>query len=404
MIIIEQEAYENIIEPYIIASYSKSMVSLLRFLFVTPSLLQASPEVPNFLILPEVNNEENKEYSLVRELIQSRTKYRFEKIYINFIEFMSKIVREAIILVASGTKAGEKIDETEMTTKFVSLFKAKTEELKPELPHLVSEIIIPLSQSIRGGLSIALMDYILERWRKLNKFEAEYRQILMIMKKLSLIQPLLQVIICPHCTFTSLSISESITDIDYCPRCGRRPLIGTLFVLNENLSRLKQSREDIVYFIAAYLKYRSIERNPLLLPIIKSKHYVRGKREVDIYIKELNYGIECKVFDSVEVISRERIENWLNELKTKIDSYANVGIKYMLVVTNLKNNVVETLRTKLRSYINEKRYDMELEGILGADPEKLLSKLDDIADRLAEKISKKIKKEMEARIKTKNRK
>jgi len=72
-----------------------------------------------------------------------------------------------------------------------------------------------------GGLSIVLADYILERWNILIKFEPEYCEILGIMKKLGMVQPLIQVIVRPHCTLTSLTISESIIDINYCPRCGK---------------------------------------------------------------------------------------------------------------------------------------------------------------------------------------
>lgn len=250
-----------------------------------------------------------------------------------------------------------------------------------------------------GGLSIVLADYVLGRWNMLIKFESEYREILGIMKRLGMVQPLIQVIECPHCTLTSLTISESIIDINYCPRCGKQPLIATLYVLNNDLAKLKQAHEDIVHFIATYLKYKSLEDYPLSTPSIKVKHHIKGKYEVDIYVEELSYGIECKVFDFMGAVSRERMENWLKEFKSKIDTYASAGVKYMLIVTNLEEDVARILRTKLDKYINEKGYDIKLEDVLGADPERILEKLNDIARRVSEEVQQRIRKEVEAKIK-----
>jgi len=395
----QEDIDESVIEPFLVASYSKNTMKLLKFLFITPSLLQASPEVSDLLVLPEVKGEENKEYGLVKELIRSRTKYRLEKIFTPFMEFVSRIIKEATVLVAMHVKEGERLDEIEMSTKVMGFVITKMKEYEKELPNLVSKVAIPFLRSIMGGLSIVLADYVLERWKMLNKFELEYHEILNIMKKLSIIQPLLQVIVCPYCSLTSFTISDTIIDVNHCPRCGKQPLIGTLYVLDENLARLKQAHEDIVHFIAVYLKYRSLEGYPLSIPSIKIKHYIKGKFEVNVYVEELNYGIECKVFDFVGAVTRERIENWLKELKPKIDSYASAGVKYMLIVTNLEEGITRILKTKLSEYINEREYDIKLEDVLGANPEKLLEKLNDIARRISEEVQQRMKKEVEAKIK-----
>ncbi len=399
MIIIQKDVDESIIEPFLVASYSKSTMALLKLLFMPHSLFQASPEVYGLLVLPEVKGEENKGYDLVKELIKSRTKYKLEKIFVPFMELMGKIVKEASVLVVVNVKEGEQLDEIEMSTKVMSFVTTKMKEYEKEFPSIISRVAIPFLQSIMGGLSIVLADYILEKWRMLNKFESEYSDILSIMKKLGIVQPLLQIIVCPHCSLTSFTISDAIIDASYCPRCGKRPLIATLYILNENLAKLKQAHEDIVYFIATYLKYKSLEIYPLSIPTIKVKHYVKGQFEVDVYVEELSYGIECKVFDFVGAVTRERIENWLRELKLKIDSYASADVKHMLIVTNLEENITKVLKTRLNEYINEKGYNIKLDEILGANPEKLLEKLNDIAMKTSEAVQEKIKKEVEARIK-----
>ena len=66
---------ENTIEPFLIASYSKDMLWLLKFLFMPPTLFQPSPEIRDLLVLPEVEVEKLKEYYLAKELIVSKTKY-----------------------------------------------------------------------------------------------------------------------------------------------------------------------------------------------------------------------------------------------------------------------------------------------------------------------------------------
>ena len=132
----KEDVNERAIEPFLIASYSKNTMKLLKFFFIPPSLLQASPDIPELLILPEIKGEESSEYSLVKELIRSRTKYRLEKIFIPFMEFMSKVVKEATVLVAAHVKEGEQLNEVKVSTKVVSYVIAKMKEL-------VSKVAIP---------------------------------------------------------------------------------------------------------------------------------------------------------------------------------------------------------------------------------------------------------------------
>jgi len=393
----QEDVDERAIEPILIASYDRNTVKLLKLLLIPPSLLQASPDIPELLILPEMKGEENKEYELVKELIKSRTKYRLKKIVIPLMEFISKVVKEAIISLTTHIEKGKQLDEIEVTAKVTSFVIAKMKEYERELPSLISKVAIPFLRSAMGELSIALADYVLEKWKKLNEFEPEYREILNTMKKLSILQPLIQVIICPYCSLTSFSISESVIDINHCPKCGKQPLVSILYVLDEGLAKLKQAREDVIHFIAAYLKYKSLEDFPLSIPSIKIKHYVNGKHEVDVYIGDLRYGIECKVFD-FGTITRERMENWLKELRSKVDSYASAGVKHMLIVTNLEEGVVKTLKARLDEYISERGYDIKLEDVLGADTEKLLEKLNDVARRASEEAQRKVRREVKARI------
>jgi len=388
---------ENTIEPFLIASYSKDMLWLLKFLFMPPTLFQPSPEIRDLLVLPEVEVEKLKEYYLAKELIVSKTKYRVGKTLISFSELMNKIIKEAIISVFTYAKEKKLQREEEISIMATSLVATKVKKyFEKEFHALVSRAIIPLLQSLSEGLTISLADFIIEKWLSLSRLEPEYTKILSVMKKLGRVTPLLQVIVCPYCLLTSLTISESVVDINYCPKCGRKPLIGTLYVLSEDLAKLKRAREDVIYFIATYLKYKPLEKFPLIMPSIKIKHYV-GEVEVDVYVKELNYGIECKVFDPVEVISSERMENWLRELKGKVNNYEKAGIKQMLIVTNLKEEIIDSLKAELVDYAKEK--SIILEDVLGANPEKLLEKLNSIVERITEKLQEDMRKEMEARLK-----
>ena len=85
--------------------------------------------------------------------------------------------------------------------------------------------------------------------------------------------------------------------------------------------------------------------------------------EIDIYIEGLNYGIECGIHKVIEKISRGHIENWLRDLRSKIESYNNSGIKYMLIVTNLRKDVLNILKRELMGYISEKGLGLNLEDV-----------------------------------------
>lgn len=249
------------------------------------------------------------------------------------------------------------------------------------------------------GLAILLMDFILKRWKNVNAIEPSYPEMLNIMKRLDIIRPLLQVIVCPNCSLTSLVLSKAVVDVDYCPKCGKRPLVGTIYILKENLARLKQYREDIVHFIAAYLKYSSLY---FLSPLIKIKHQVKEEAEVDVYIEDLNYGIECKIYDSIWMPSKNQLENWLRDLKSKIDKYVNAEVKRMLIVTNLREEYVRFIKTELNKYMDEKGYRnrIRLEDVLGVDHEKLIEKLNDIAKEIVKYMEESTTKWLEAQVKT----
>jgi len=61
----------------------------------------------------------------------------------------------------------------------------------------------------------------------------------------------------------------------------------------KQLAMLKSRHEDITYFVAAYLNHRSGIENILTSPTIKIKHAIKDE-DIDIFIKDLNCGIECK--------------------------------------------------------------------------------------------------------------
>jgi len=390
---------ERAVEPFLVASRSKNALKLLKLLFTPLPILQASPEIPELLVLPEVKGDLPKDYDLIKDLIKSRAEHKLERTFLPLTEYVRKVLIEASILVYSSLRKEEHIDEAKVSTKIASVVQAKFKEYGREFAELIPKVFIPLIQSSTGLLSIALMDYILKKWDYIRRFEPDYEKLLDIMKKVGILSPLLQVTVCPHCLLSSLIVSESLVEISICPKCGRKPVVSILYLLNEDLARLKSTHEDIAHFIASYLKYKSFEEFPLLLPSIKIKHVSSEGAEIDIYIEELKYGIECKIYDVVEEISSKHIENWLKDLRSKIEHYNRSNIRYMLIVTNLKGDIASILKRGLIDYINEKGLSISLEDVLGADPEKLVEKLSDIARRVARGIEESMKKEVEAKVK-----
>ena len=390
---------ERAVEPFLVASRSRNTSKLLKLLFIPSPTLQASPEIPELLILPEVKGDLSENYDLVKELIKSSAEHKLERVSLPLIEYLRKTLIEATMLVYSSIRKGEHIDEAEVTTKIVSMTRAKFKEYERALPELVSKVFIPLIQSSMGWISTMLMDYILKKWNYIKWLEPDYEKMLDIMKRIGILRPFLQVMVCPHCLSTSLIVSESLTEVSICPKCGRKPLVGILYLLNEDLAKLKSMHEDIVHFIASYLKYKSFEEFPLSLPSIRIKYVSNKGAEIDVYIEELRYGIECKIYDVVEEISSKHIENWLRDLRSKIEGYNSSDVKYMLIVTNLRGDFPHILKRELTNYINEKGLSINLEDVLGADPEKLIEKLNEIAKRAANQMQENMKKEVEAKTK-----
>lgn len=395
---------EDAVEPFLVASYDRETAKLLRFLFIPPTLFQVAPETPHLLVLPEVKGGESEEYTLVEKLIRSKTKHGLQKVFLQFSNLIiqsliMQTIKDVKLLIAAQVEEGQQIDETKISAIVASSITSKVKEYEKRFSDVISKITIPFIQSVGEGLAILLMDFILKRWKNVNAIEPSYPEMLNIMKRLDIIRPLLQVIVCPNCSLTSLVLSKAVVDVDYCPKCGKRPLVGTIYILKENLARLKQYREDIVHFIAAYLKYSSLY---FLSPLIKIKHQVKEEAEVDVYIEDLNYGIECKIYDSIWMPSKNQLENWLRDLKSKIDKYVNAEVKRMLIVTNLREEYVRFIKTELNKYMDEKGYRnrIRLEDVLGVDHEKLIEKLNDIAKEIVKYMEESTTKWLEAQVKT----
>jgi len=153
---------ERAVEPFLVASRSKNALKLLKLLFTPLPILQASPEIPELLVLLEVNGDLPKDYDLIKDLIKSRAEHKLERTFLPLIEYVRKVLIEASILVYSSLRKEEHIDEAKVSTKIASAVQAKFREYRREFTELIPKVFIPLIQSSTGLLLIALMDYILK--------------------------------------------------------------------------------------------------------------------------------------------------------------------------------------------------------------------------------------------------
>lgn len=187
--------------------------------------------------------------------------------------------------------------------------------------------------------------------------------------ELDIAEPLLQVSFCPKCKNYRFTICEYPMPQACCPNCKEEWLDVTAFILKDPYQDLKQQNRDLPIFISGYLKNKatySISTYPLVP--LKQK-----EGEIDVYIKESETGIECKCFQDPRVITEGKLSSEAGNIKKQVEQYFKIGLKRVILVTNLSEPDSERLHKILKE-----RYSQEVK-VLPGEIDQLLKALTELA-------------------------
>jgi len=354
--------------------------------------MSISRETPLPVLVSLQGNVQSIDMSI--DLLEGRTK---TSIAVLLSQFMKAFMPKLLSTIKQARKVNtRKMSKEELLATLLSKIMPEL-EAKRTIEKIISEGAFTLSELIAITVFKTLQNLREDQIHATSYHDNEYEEMLMLLKRLDIIKPRLQVSICPRCANYLLAISSYPPHSAICPKCRSEWVTITLYTIAPSLAKLKIENADLPVFISAYLKtklmgkvFTDIKIHPNAVLNINNK-----KAEIDVYIPEFNMAFECKVFENAGArLTRSRLHSIIDKLKFKIETFLKIGVNKIVIATNLPSKSSEILENILRDIITDKYMkDVDLKVIPG-DEVTLIETLDNIINSLAEIISKKISKSL----------
>jgi hypothetical protein len=224
--------------------------------------------------------------------------------------------------------------------------------------------------------------------------DQDYELMIDDLRRLDIIEPKLQVSLCPECLNYELTVSKYPSMKKTCPRCGNTVVVMTLFLFNDQLGKIKSKNEDLPLFISAYLKQKlslssfigeEIGIHPLEQILLDDDQ--KSKVEIDVRIPKLKWGIECKLSEiPVAPMTEQRANSIASNLLSQMRKYVKVGITDIAVVTNLPRENLEKMNSALKTQLGNSPLPVNYVLISG-NIDEITGFLNGLAERISKVIS-----------------
>lgn len=376
----DEVAFRSLVD----ASHSSAWRRALNVLFVNGAVLELDHEIPVPVLIGMSGSEVGVPEFL--ELLKSRATSDVARIAGSFLE---RVVPPIVGVVQETGKKGE-LTEGAFVAGFVARFVGQRDKIESLVyGHLAGAI--QGAVAISEGIGAFALETLREKLRGIltNVLRPdEYQGMLMALQKLQLIEPRLQASLCGGCGNYCLTISSNPQPVARCPKCGLEWLTLTLYVFHASIARFKTQNQDLPLFVSAYLRSKVARDMPIGSPKVFPLAHLGNREsttvEVDVVVPDLRLGIECKEFEDANApMTRPRLGKLTDELVAQIRSYLSVGIKKVLVATNLNARSAAKLGQALSKKLPELAgRDSGIEVTPGT-PDALLARLDKIAEELA---------------------
>jgi hypothetical protein len=232
--------------------------------------------------------------------------------------------------------------------------------------------------------------------------DQDYELMIDDLRRLELIEPKLQVSLCPECLNYELTVSKYPGMKKICPRCGNPVVVTTLYLFKDQLGTIKSKNEDLPLFISAYLRQKlsmsafiggDIGIYPLEQILLDDEG--KSKVEVDVRIPKLRFGIECKLAEvPVAPMTEQRANSIASNLLSQMRNYAKVGITEIAIVTNLPKENLEKMNSALKIQLGNSPLPLNYVLVSG-NVDELLGFLNALADRINKTITEEFNKTFE---------
>lgn len=389
MVRIEKDSseLEPEVRPLTDAAHTQQWKSALNILFLNGSVLQFSEEMGIPCLVTSTGPVERID-RIMDLLLGKATTNLYPLIVPLARHFIPKV-----LLVLKRTEITE-VDEERRVAIFVAGILPELEKSRRLLMKAVVDGAFTISEMIAVGIFKSLNDF---RNSQIHAAldEGDYEEMVEALQRLEVIQPRLQVSICPKCANFTVTISNCPSITESCPKCGEGWVSEMLYTLKPSFDNLKMKNIDLPLFISSYLRYIVSVKAPLadfqIYPsasVTTDQDSTSAKRvELDVYLPQFNGCIECKVYeDAFAPMTMNRMSSITGRLIQKIESYLALGLENVYFVTNLPDSSADKVQTALQNAIANKEGSIEF-GISGVNVDSLLKWLNEISSSISDRFN-----------------
>lgn len=393
---------EPLVQPLVLAGLTESWRPALNLLYFHSSLLALSEEIglPIFVSL----RGDTSGLSQVSELLTAQTGAELGKVTRSW----TKEVVPRILQAAKEGRAGVTPGE------IGAALGAQAAKEGGPAAKLIQDLIRRAFQdavTFSGGFSAFVFEFLVsKRTAHLTNVlpEAEYERMVDLLHRLNLLEPRIEVSICPSCRNHYFVVSDHPATPTACTKCGRRWVTVELFVLTRQLSQIELGSSLMALYISAYLRGKVNAQSPMIdLEIFPNAEFELGpgrRLEVDVYVPRAALGYECKAFEDVFApITGSRLGSVVGRVLPQLQGYLELGVENLVVATNLPAASADRVRRELGRKLEASTVKPKSVVVLPGNPNALAQHLDDLATSIAAKLNKDFADSFEAGSKAKGK-
>ena len=376
------------VKPLIDAVYSKTWNNVLNILFIGGPLLSFSETIPTPFLISFDGDETGTEK--FRDLFEAKATSEI-------IDLISPLLGELMPKVFTFIAQEEIQGNEEDTQRVVSLFMqsvGKPEELA-RYSDIFGEVLVKGLFSFSSALTSFVFKILYDKWRMIvdnTLQDDDYETMLKELEMMKFIEAQLRVSICGRCGNFQLSLPGFINEYSACPKCGNEWGSLTLYKFNDEYASLKANKNnDLPVFIASLLRHNLRIEAAISQVELQTFKEVNGENgtngEIDVWIPTAQIGIECKVFEEWNFpLTRNRVGSIAGEIKNQIERYNDAKIKRMYIFTNLSDEALEKIETRIKD-LKPKRDNIDEIVLVGREQTNFFDGVDSVQKEISKVIN-----------------
>jgi hypothetical protein len=331
------------------------------------------------------------------DLLTGRSQTRLMPLIMDIAKmFLPKLIYSAKETLPETTDNPDEAQNTAALGKIAMDMMPELEKLQSIGPKLLLRGAFSISDLIATGIFKTLTEMRTAQ-TSCGIRETDCEHMVDALSRLNVIEPILQVSICPKCTNYQLTISTCPSIKATCPKCGENWTTQTIHMFKGQLSKIKAENQDLPLFISSYLKQKTSFSTIFGEIRIHPNAHVETQTttnketvEIDVYIPDFKIGIECKTqTDPTTPMTTDRLGGMTGDIVNKhIKKYVRTGIENIFIATNLPRTQAKKLETALKASAEDQHIDLKTLQVIPGNIETLLQFLDELANKIAKRTTK----------------